>query len=36
MMNSKKKKSFDEKCYELLVKVPRGKVTTYKEIGTSA
>lgn len=26
------KKSFNEKCYEVLKKVPRGKVTTYKEI----
>ena len=26
------KKSFSEKCYEVLGKVPRGKVTTYKEI----
>lgn len=26
------KKSFSEKCYELLKKVPKGKVTTYKEI----
>lgn len=25
-------KSFNEKCYSLLKKVPRGKVTTYKEI----
>ena len=25
-------KNFNEKCYELLSKVPRGKVTTYKEI----
>ncbi len=24
------KKSFSEKCYELLKKVPKGKVTTYK------
>ncbi len=24
--------SFDEECYELLKKVPKGKVTTYKEI----
>ena len=24
--------SFDEKCYELLKKIPKGKVTTYKEI----
>ena len=26
------KKSFNERCYALLRKVPRGKVTTYKEI----
>jgi len=26
------KKTFDEKCYEILRKVPRGKVTTYKAI----
>jgi len=26
------KKSFNEKCYNLLKKVPGGKVTTYKEI----
>ncbi len=24
--------SFSEKCYEILRKVPKGKVTTYKEI----
>ncbi len=24
--------SFDEKCYELLKKIPKGRVTTYKEI----
>lgn len=24
--------SFNEKCYSLLRKVPRGKITTYKEI----
>ena len=24
------KESFSEKCYELLKKVPRGKITTYK------
>lgn len=24
--------NFNEKCYELLKKVPKGKVTTYKEI----
>jgi methylated-DNA-[protein]-cysteine S-methyltransferase len=28
----KNKKSFNERCYEILVKVPRGKVTTYGEI----
>ena len=26
------KKGFSERCYALLKKVPRGKVTTYKEI----
>lgn len=26
------KKDFDYKCYELLKKVPKGKVVTYKEI----
>jgi len=26
------KKSFNERCYAVLKKVPRGKVTTYKEI----
>ncbi len=26
------KKSFNERCYQLLMKIPRGKVTTYKEI----
>lgn len=25
-------KSFNERCYEILKKVPKGKVTTYKEI----
>ena len=24
--------NFNERCYEILKKVPRGKVTTYKEI----
>ena len=24
--------SFEEKCYELLMQIPKGKVTTYKEI----
>jgi len=28
----KKQKTFNEKCYEILRKVPKGKVTTYKEI----
>lgn len=27
-----KTKTFSEKCYQLLKKVPKGKVTTYKEI----
>ncbi len=27
-----KTKSFNERCYEVLRKVPKGKVTTYKEI----
>jgi len=31
-MTIKSKKSFNEKCYSILVKVPKGKVTTYKEI----
>ncbi len=26
------KKSFNERCYDLLRKVPKGKVTTYKEL----
>lgn len=26
------KKSFNERCYKILSKVPKGKVTTYKEI----
>lgn len=30
---SKERLSFDQRCYSLLVKVPRGKVTTYKAIG---
>ena len=25
-------KKFNEKCYELLTKVPKGKVTTYKSL----
>src|SRR5688500_2661057 len=27
-----KKESFNERCYKLLVRVPKGKVTTYKEL----
>jgi|SRR3989338_7058098 len=34
------KKSFSEKCYELLKEVPKGKITTYKiiaeKLGTKA
>jgi methylated-DNA-[protein]-cysteine S-methyltransferase len=26
------RKSFNERCYKLLKKVPKGKVTTYKEL----
>ena len=29
------KKSFDEKCYELLRSIPKGKVVTYKQIAQS-
>lgn len=25
-------KTFSQKCYELLLKIPKGKVTTYKEM----
>lgn len=28
-------KTFNERCYELLRKVPKGKITTYKEIAKS-
>ncbi len=31
-MAIKSKTTFNEKCYSVLVKVPKGKVTTYKEI----
>ena len=24
--------SFDEKCYQLLLRIPKGRVTTYKEL----
>jgi len=30
-----KKQTFSEKCYKLLKKVPKGKITTYKEIANS-
>ena len=30
---SKPRSSFDEKCYRILSTVPRGRVTTYREIG---
>ena len=29
------KKSFNKSCYKILRKVPKGKVTTYKEIARS-
>ena len=29
----KKGRSFEEECYFFLKKVPKGKVTTYKELG---
>ncbi len=29
------KKSFSEKCYKLLKKVPKGKITTYKALAKS-
>lgn len=32
IMKFKKKGNFAERCYELLRKVPKGKVTTYKAI----
>lgn len=32
MKELKKSKSFNERCYELLRKVPKGKLTTYKAI----
>ena len=31
----RKMKSFNERCYELLKRVPKGKVTTYKEIASA-
>lgn len=29
---SKNNNSFDEKCYEILKKIPKGRVVTYKQI----
>ena len=31
-MKSNTCKSFDERCYDLLLQIPKGKVTTYREI----
>ena len=31
-MNLESHKSFDQRCYELLLQIPKGKVTTYREI----
>ena len=31
-MNLESHKSFDQRCYELLLQIPRGKVTTYRQI----
>tara|TARA_B100000497_G_C7277407_1_gene192858 strand:+ start:163 stop:483 length:321 start_codon:yes stop_codon:yes gene_type:complete len=28
----KSSNSFDERCYDLLLQIPKGKVTTYREI----
>ena len=28
-------KSFDERCYELLMRIPEGKVTTYREMASA-
>jgi methylated-DNA-[protein]-cysteine S-methyltransferase len=32
MVKPNSSKSFDERCYDLLLKIPEGKVTTYKEM----
>jgi methylated-DNA-[protein]-cysteine S-methyltransferase len=29
---SNKSQTFNQRCYDVLIKVPKGKVTTYKEI----
>ena len=31
-MKPNSSKSFDERCYDLLLKIPKGKVTTYKKM----
>ena len=31
-MKTENKKSFNEKCYSLLMQVPKGKITTYKSL----
>ena len=31
-MKPKLSKTFDQRCYELLLQIPKGKVTTYREI----
>ncbi len=31
-MKPKSSNSFDERCYDLLLQIPKGKVTTYREI----
>ena len=31
-MKQNSSKSFDERCYDLLLKIPKGKVATYKKI----
>ena len=31
-MNLESHKSFDQRCHELLLQIPKGKVTTYREI----
>ena len=31
-MNLESHKSFDQRCHELLLQIPKGKVTTYMEI----
>ena len=31
-MKPKLSKTFDQRCYDLLLQIPKGKVTTYREI----